>query len=170
MGACSTDTGDPYLYWFPDTYSNVYRRPVVDNYIPGRYLNAYNAIEQHRNMRKYDLGLDKYWVTQSGYYRHETTVSLGTGIKYATIIFCHGISVKNRDKEISIIDQNDGKVYNCFKNIFEFDCGIQNFNLNLMPIDDRPRPPKHSIILLIRHQLKLMLPDFFIINFISPCD
>ena len=143
MGAGSTDKSDPYLYWFPDTYSNVYREPVVDNSITGSYLNAYNAIDQHRNIRQYDLGLDKYWVTQSGYFRREITVVLGTGIKYVTIIFCHVISVKNRDKQISIIDQKDWKTYNCFKNIFEFDCGIQNINLNLIPIDDRPRPPKH---------------------------
>ena len=31
-------------------------------------------------MRHYDIALEEYWVTQSGYFRLATTVALGMGI------------------------------------------------------------------------------------------
>ena len=44
-------------------------------------------IEKYKNIHKYDLALEKYWVTQSGYFRLTTTVVLGMGITYKNIIF-----------------------------------------------------------------------------------
>ena len=57
----------------------------------GRYFSARNEIEKHNRIRKYDLSLEKYWVTQSGYFRLESTVELGMGITYGKLLFCHGI-------------------------------------------------------------------------------
>ena len=40
--AGSTKPRDPYLYRFPDIYSNVYVCPVVRPYLIGRYFKACN--------------------------------------------------------------------------------------------------------------------------------
>ena len=79
-GSGSTEPGDPYLSCFPDIYSNVSVRPIVCPHLIGRYFNSCNAIENHNRMRKSGLSLDKYWETQSGYFRLATTVVFGMGI------------------------------------------------------------------------------------------
>ena len=73
-GDGSAEPGDPYLSHFPDIYSNVSIRPIVRPHLLGRYFNEFNSIENHNRMRQYDIALDKYWVTQSGYFRVATTV------------------------------------------------------------------------------------------------
>ena len=80
-GDGNNEPGDPYLSCFPDIYSNVYVCPVFCPHLLGRYFNAYNAIYNHIRMQQSDLVLDKYWLTQSGYFRLATTVALGMGIK-----------------------------------------------------------------------------------------
>ena len=90
-GAGSTEPGDPYLSRFPDIYSNVSVRPVVRPHLLGRYFNACNAIENHNRMRQSDPVLEKYWMTQSGYFRLATTVALGMGISDRKPIFCDSI-------------------------------------------------------------------------------
>ena len=52
-------------------------------------------------MRKSDIELGKYWVTQSGYLRLATTDGLGMGITDGKLLFCHGISQDSEDKTIS---------------------------------------------------------------------
>ena len=42
-------------------------------------------------MHQYEIALDKYWVTQSGYFRLVTTVVLGMGITYGKLYLCHGL-------------------------------------------------------------------------------
>ena len=67
--------------------------------------------KNHNMMRKSDLELDKYWVTQSGYFRLATTVVLGMGITDGKLLFFHGISEKSVDNKISMRDYNNGMVY-----------------------------------------------------------
>ena len=62
----------------------------------GRYLNACNGIYNHKQP---DPSLDKYWVTQSGYFIPATTVALGMGTTDAKLLLCHGISEQSRDKK-----------------------------------------------------------------------
>ena len=62
-------------------------------------------------MRQYDLSLDKYWVTQSGYFRLATTVALGIVLTYRKILYCHGVAEGNKDKKISTLEYNNRKVY-----------------------------------------------------------
>ena len=50
-------------------------------------------------MWKSDLTLDKYWVAQSGYFRLATKVGFGMGITDGKLLFCHGISEVNVDKQ-----------------------------------------------------------------------
>ena len=54
----------------------------------GRYFNARNAIDNHNRMCQSYLLLDKYWVTQSGYFRFATTVALGMGIIDGKLLYC----------------------------------------------------------------------------------
>ena len=58
-----------------------------------------------------DPVLEKYWVTQSGYFRLATSVALGMGIIDGNIIFCHGISQESEYKTISTKEHNNGMVY-----------------------------------------------------------
>ena len=79
-GAGSTESGDPYLYCFPEMYYNVYICPIDCTNLIGRYFNACNSIDNKNRMQQSDTELDKYWVTQSGYFRLSTTVALCMGI------------------------------------------------------------------------------------------
>ena len=103
-GAGSTEPGDPYLSSFPDIYSNVSVRPVVCPHLLGRYFNAYNAIDNGNRMRQSDLLLEKYWVTQSCYFRLAATVALGVGITDGKLLYCHDVAEGNEDKKISTFE------------------------------------------------------------------
>ena len=58
-----------------------------------------------------DLALDKYWVTQSGYFRLATTVALGMGITDGKLLYCHCVSEGNMDREISMLEYNIRTLY-----------------------------------------------------------
>ena len=103
-GAGSNEPGDPYLSRFPDIYSNVSVSPIVRPYLLGRYFNACNAIDSHNRMRQSDLSLEKYWVTQSGYFRLATTMALGMGITDRKLLYFHGVAEGNVDKKISTLE------------------------------------------------------------------
>ena len=62
-------------------------------------------------MRQSDIAIEKYWVTQSGYFRLATTVSLGMGIAYGKIIYCLCVAKVNEDKKISTLVYNNITVY-----------------------------------------------------------
>ena len=51
-------------------------------------------------MRKPDLDLDKYWATQSVYFRLATTVALGMSIEDGKLPFCHVIWEEIKDNKI----------------------------------------------------------------------
>ena len=80
------------IYLVSLTFSNVSVSPIVCPHLIGRYFNACNEIYNQNRMRKSDLAIEKYLVTQSGYFRLVTTVALGMGITDGKILFCHGIS------------------------------------------------------------------------------
>ena len=102
-GYGSTEPVDPYLSHLSEIYSNVYVCPVVLPRLIGRYFNSCNAIDNHNMMWQSGIALDKYWVTQSGYFRLATIVALGMGIADGELLFCHGISQDSEDKTISTI-------------------------------------------------------------------
>ena len=104
QGTGCTEPGDPYLSNLPDIYSNVSVRPVVHTCLIGGYVNACNAIDNHNRMQQSDLALQKYWVTQSGYFRLSTIVALGMGIADGMLIFCYVISQDFLDKNNSAIE------------------------------------------------------------------
>ena len=49
-------------------------------------------------MSQYGLALEKYWVTQIGYFRLVNTVALGMGITDGKILLCNGISEGSKEK------------------------------------------------------------------------
>ena len=102
-GARITEPDVPYLSHYPDDYSNVSICPVVSTHTISRYLSACNAIDIRKRVRQSDLALEKYWVTQSGYFTLATTVALGMGITDGKLLLCHGISEQSKDKKISTI-------------------------------------------------------------------
>ena len=67
-------------------------------------------------MRQSDLAIDKYWVTQSGYFRLATKVKLGMGIIYRKLLYCHGVEEGKVDNKISALEYNNRTVYDCFNN------------------------------------------------------
>ena len=73
-------------------------------------------IDNHNRMRQSDTALDKYWVTQSSYFRLATTVELGMGITDVKLLYCHGVAEGNKDKKISTLEYNNRTVYYCFNN------------------------------------------------------
>ena len=96
----STEPSVTYLYHYPDDYSNFYITHVIFTSAIGKCFSACNAIDNHNRMRQSDIALDKYWVTQSGYFILATTVELGMGITYWKLLLCNGISEKSKDKNI----------------------------------------------------------------------
>ena len=66
-----------------------------------RNFNSCNTINSNNRMRKSELGLEKYWVTRSGYFRLMNTVVLGAVIVDANLLFCRAISWQRKDKKIS---------------------------------------------------------------------
>ena len=101
--AGSTEPGDPYLSSFPEIYYNVSVLLVFLTHLIGRNFNACNAIENHNRMRHSDLVLDKYWVTQSGYFRLANIVELVMGSKDRKLLLCCGFSEVRVDNKNSTI-------------------------------------------------------------------
>ena len=93
-------------------------------------------------MQKWELVLEKYFVTQGGYFRIGTAVALGMEIKYENLLFYHGISGNNRDKDITTRKKNDRTVFGCFNNLCLDHCYTKDLNILHISIDDSPPPKK----------------------------
>ena len=91
-GSGSTEPGNPYLSYLPDIFSNVDVCPVPPPHLLGRYLHSCKPIDNQNRMWQYYLALEKYLVTQSGYFRLLTIVVLDMGIIDGKLIFYYGIS------------------------------------------------------------------------------
>ena len=96
-------------------------------------------------MRKSNLSLEKYWITQSGYFRLATTVALGMGITDSKLLYCHGVAEVNEEKKISTLEYNNRTVYDCFNNPFTADCGSPDMHLPTITIGDKPSPHKRAL-------------------------
>ena len=60
-------------------------------------------------MRQYDLELDKYWVTQSGYFRLATKVALDMGITDGKLLYCHGVAEGNMARKLRHLSTTTGR-------------------------------------------------------------
>ena len=95
-------------------------------------------------MYRSDLALEKYWVTQSSYFRLATTVALGMGITDGKLLYCHSDVEGNFYKKISTLEYNNRMVYDCFNNPFTDEFGSPALNLPTITIDDWPRLHKRA--------------------------
>ena len=59
-------------------------------------------MDNHNSIHQSGKELEKYWVTQGGYFRLATTLLMGMGIADGNILLCNDISKKIKDKTISI--------------------------------------------------------------------
>ena len=118
--------------------------PVVRPHMIGSYFNECNTIDNQNRMQKSDIELQKYWVTQSGYFRLATTVALSMGITYGKIPFCNGISEGSEDNKISLRKYSPRAVYDCFNHPFTDHCVGPNLNPPPITIYDIPLSDKRS--------------------------
>ena len=95
-------------------------------------------------MRQSYLALDKYLVTQSGYFRLATTVALVMGIKDVGLLYFHGVAEESEDNKIPTLEYNSRTVYECFNNPFKDDFGSPSLNLPPITFDDIPRLHKRA--------------------------
>ena len=95
-------------------------------------------------MRQSDLDLEKYWVSQSGYFILVTSVTLGVGITDGKLLYCHGVTEVNVYRKVSTLQYNNRTVYDCFSNTFTYQFGGTDLNLPPIAFDDRPCPLKMS--------------------------
>ena len=95
-------------------------------------------------MHQYVLLIEKYLVTQSGYFRLSNTVALGMGNKDGKLLFYHVISEESTDKKILTKEYNHSTVYDWFNNPFPNHCGSPVLNPPPVPIYDRPHPHKRA--------------------------
>ena len=106
----------------------------------GRYFNACDSTDNHNIMWQSGLALEKYWVTQGGYFRLATTVALGMGITDGNLVYCHGVAEVNFNMKILTLEYNNRTVYYCFNSPFTSDFGIPAVHLPPITVDDRPPP------------------------------
>ena len=91
QGVGITEPCYPYLSCCPENYYIFHVFPYVCIHLPGRYFNTFNSIDNHNRMRKSDLSLDKYCMTQSGYFKLAITLSLGMSITDVNIVLFNGM-------------------------------------------------------------------------------
>ena len=86
--------------------------------------------------------LEKYWLTQSGYFRLATKVALGMGITDGKLLYWCGVIERNVDNKISTLEYNNRTVYECFNNTFTADYGSPDMHLPPITVNDRLTPPR----------------------------
>ena len=86
--------------------------------------------------------IEKYWMTQSGYFRLAPTVELGMGITDGKLRFFHGISRDSQYNTISTKCYNERTFYDFLNNPFKDNSCIPAINIPPITIDDRSRPHK----------------------------
>ena len=69
-------------------------------------------------------------------------MALSMGITDVKLLLCHGIATDNKNKDITMTEYNDRKVFDYFNNISPDNCDTQDLNIPHMAFDYSPRPPK----------------------------
>ena len=72
-GAGSSEPGDPYEARFPDKYGNLCVRHVARPQVISNYFKYSNKVDIHNQVRQFDIGLEKKWITPNPYFRLYTT-------------------------------------------------------------------------------------------------
>jgi len=69
-----TEAGLPYEAKWKDENNNTLCRDVPRPEICAKYFEHSNCIDVHNQSRQFDLRLEKFWITECGYFRNLTTV------------------------------------------------------------------------------------------------
>ena len=102
MGAGSTTLCIPYLSEYPEKFNNVSIHPVSCPLLMSKFFGAVNEVDSHNKFRQSDIAMEKFMVTQCGWLRLCTTVSMGMTITNCWKLFCYGVKRNHFNKSISI--------------------------------------------------------------------
>ena len=102
-GASSTEEGTPYIARWVDENGNARQRHVVRPECCSTYFKYSNVIDVLNQQRQKELRLEKFWVTNDGYFRLFTTV-LGIGIVDVWNGYRHHLGEKHRHKNCNLMD------------------------------------------------------------------
>ena len=86
----STKTGIPYLYKYPDQFTDFSIRPVARPLVMSK-KSAVNEVDSHNKSRQSDLALEKWWVTQCGWMQLCTAIDMGMTITNGWKRFRYGV-------------------------------------------------------------------------------
>ena len=67
-----------------------------------KFFRYFNEVDSHNKSRNSDLAMDKFWVTQYGWLRLFTKVSMGMTIANLWKLFCYGVKRDHYEKMIGI--------------------------------------------------------------------
>ena len=93
-----------------------------------------NEVDPHNKPRQYDLVLENLWVTQCGWLRLCTTVSMRMTITNFWKLFPYEVKIDNHEKSIGIIELLEQLTLDCFNNHFSTD--IVTLANNITPLDE----------------------------------
>ena len=80
-----------HLSKYPDQFSNFSISPVVCTLVVYKLFGSITEVESHNKSRQSDLVLEKFWVTQYGWLRFCTIVSMVIYINNFWVLFCYGV-------------------------------------------------------------------------------
>ena len=133
IGGYGSDVQDyPYLCHYPDSCLMLVFTIFLCPNILFSCLNNFDAIYCHNKIRKYDILLDRNWVTKNSRFIIGDAADLGKGITDTNLLSFHDISGVNRGKESTNRQYTFSKLFDCYKIIFSSDCSTPY--LNLTPI------------------------------------
>jgi hypothetical protein len=116
-GASSTEQGEPYIAKWKDDNDNTIMKQVNRPEVCSIYFRYNNVIDVHNMMRQKELALEKYWVTECGFFRLLTTV-FGMTIVDCWRAYRHHISPNHRHKQIKLEGFIDLVAYDMLHNSF----------------------------------------------------
>ena len=126
----SLQEGLLYLSKYPDHFSNVFIRSVYLPLFMYKLFGYFNEVDSHNKSRKYDLGLEKFWVTQCGWLRLCTTVSMVMTITNLRKPFSYGVKIDHYENFIDIQEFSERLSLDCFNNTFQMMLGSQKRTYN----------------------------------------
>ena len=95
--AGNTKTGIPYLYKYPEKFTNVAISLLLVSLLCQK-KSAVNEVESHKKSIQCDLALEKWWVTKCGWMRLYTTVATGMTITNVWKLFSYGVKRDHYEK------------------------------------------------------------------------
>ena len=108
----------PYLYHYPDPFSNFFILPGTHPLIMSNFFGSVNEVESHKKSRNSDSELEKFWVTQCGWLLLCTTVDMVINITNLWKLFHYGFNRDHCEKLIGIRELSERLDLDFFKYIF----------------------------------------------------